>query len=173
MPDRKRSDPAIEAQVLLKSSRRCCLCFHLHQDFGVKQGQIAHLDQNPSNGLEDNLAFLCMDHHSQYDSSTSQHKNFTIREVESARTRLYAHVQSTRAGVQPQMHGSSSATETKPSRTLRVTLTLPETLDQNLELYALKSGALKSEVIKSVLREFLERKGLQPDRRPKSIDIVY
>jgi hypothetical protein len=32
---------------------------------------------------------MCFDHHSQYDSKTSQHKNYSISEVKSARTTLY------------------------------------------------------------------------------------
>jgi len=91
---RRPNDPAIEARVLTRSARRCCLCFFLKRDFTEKEGQIAHLDQNPANGVEDNLAFLCLRHHSLYDSRTSQHKNYTILEVKSARKELYDHVQS-------------------------------------------------------------------------------
>lgn len=83
----------IEAKVLARSARRCCLCFSLKRDFTEKEGQLAHLDQNPANGAEDNLAFLCLRHHSLYDSRTSQHKNYTIVEVKSARGALYEHVQ--------------------------------------------------------------------------------
>jgi hypothetical protein len=39
-----------------------------------KLGQIAHLDKDPSNAAEDNLAFMCLTHHALYDSKTSQHK---------------------------------------------------------------------------------------------------
>jgi hypothetical protein len=42
MSEGKRTEPAIEAQVLLKSRRRCCLCFHLHNDLRMKYGQLAH-----------------------------------------------------------------------------------------------------------------------------------
>jgi hypothetical protein len=53
-----------------------------------KHGQIAHLDDDRANYAKDNLAFLCMEHHSLYDSETSQHKNYTIQEVKRARTML-------------------------------------------------------------------------------------
>lgn len=43
-----------------------------------------------TNYAEDNLAFLCMEHHSLYDSTTSQHKNYTLTEAKDARQRLYA-----------------------------------------------------------------------------------
>jgi len=58
-------------------------------DLNEKRGQIGHLDGNPANVAEDNLVWFCLDHHSIYDSRTSQHKNYTIAEVKSARTRLY------------------------------------------------------------------------------------
>ncbi len=90
MSKRKPIEPAVETQVLLKSRRRCCLCVHLHHDFEIKNGQLAHVDHDPSNSSEDNLVFLCLDHHTEYDSKTSQHKNFTKHEVVAARNSLYA-----------------------------------------------------------------------------------
>jgi RNA polymerase sigma factor (sigma-70 family) len=89
MPERKKVDPKVEAFVLSQSARRCCMCFHLRNDLGEKLGQIAHLDHDPGNGCEENLAYLCMDHHSMYDSRTSQHKNYTSTEVKDARAKLY------------------------------------------------------------------------------------
>jgi hypothetical protein len=53
-----------------------------------KQGQIAHLNHDPADNDEDNLTFLCLRHHSLYDSTTSQHKNYTAIEVKDARDRL-------------------------------------------------------------------------------------
>jgi hypothetical protein len=87
--NRKRIPIEIETAVLTKSARRCSLCFLLSRDLSERRGQIAHLDQDPSNYAEDNLAFMCLDHHSLYDSSTSQHKNYTISEVKVARAELY------------------------------------------------------------------------------------
>jgi len=81
-----------ESTVLLKSKRRCCLCFHFADELNEKAGQIAHIDQNPSNSLEDNLVFLCLKHHDQYDTQTSQSKGLTPAEVRDARTRLYEHL---------------------------------------------------------------------------------
>ena len=60
---------------------------------GGKKGQIAHLDHDSSNADSDNLAFLCMEHHSLYDSSTSQHKNYTETEAKHARAMLYAAIE--------------------------------------------------------------------------------
>lgn len=86
---RKATPPNIELAVFDKSRRRCTLCFWLEGDLAEKNGQIAHLDDNPANSAEDNLAFMCINHHSLYDSRTRQHKNYTIQEVKQARNRLY------------------------------------------------------------------------------------
>jgi hypothetical protein len=88
---RKRVSDSTQAEVLVKSRRRCCVCFGLSRDENVKPGQIAHLDQNPANGREENLAFLCFEHHDQYDSTTSQSKNLTRAEVERYREELYSY----------------------------------------------------------------------------------
>ena len=87
--DRKRIPTDIEKAVLARGARRCPLCFYLNRDLSEKRGQIAHLDHEPSNNAEDNLAFMCLEHHSSYDSRTSQHKNYTISEAKAARAELY------------------------------------------------------------------------------------
>jgi hypothetical protein len=88
-PSRKHTPSSTELAVLDKSRRRCTLCFLISSDLTEKLGQIAHLDQDPSNFAEDNLAWMCLTHHSVYDSTTSQHKNYTMQEVKAARSRLY------------------------------------------------------------------------------------
>src|ERR1035438_10104327 len=88
-PPRKKTSSEIETSVLAKSGRRCALCVSLKGDLMEKHGQIAHLDEDRTNGAEDNLAFMCLIHHSLYDSKTKQHKNYSIHEVKAARSRLY------------------------------------------------------------------------------------
>lgn len=78
-----------QAAVLLKSRRRCCICFGLNRDTSIQQGQITHLDGDSANSTEDNLAFICFNHHDQYDSTTRQSKNFTLTEVKQFRAELY------------------------------------------------------------------------------------
>jgi hypothetical protein len=93
-PRQRKQVPAPnELSVLDLSRRRCAMCFHLNGDHSEKHGQIAHLDQNPANFAEDNLAFLCLPHHSVFDSKTSQHKNYTLPEVKKARNDLYLFIQ--------------------------------------------------------------------------------
>src|SRR5713101_8317200 len=76
-------------QVLLLSRRRCCICFGLDGDLGKKRGQIAHLDRNNINYDLDNLAFLCLPHHDEYDGKTSQSKGLRESEVKQFRKELY------------------------------------------------------------------------------------
>ena len=77
-----------EKKVLLSSRRRCALCFGLNRDASVKQGQIAHLDRDRSNNKLENLTFLCLDHHDQYDSRMSQSKGLKSTELKYYRAEL-------------------------------------------------------------------------------------
>lgn len=86
---RKSIGDSTVTSVLIKSRRRCCICFGLERDTNLKAGQIAHLDQNSSNNAEDNLAFLCLVHHDEYDSQTRQRKGLTLGEVKAFRAELY------------------------------------------------------------------------------------
>jgi len=92
MNRRKRPSTNIQTKVLKSSRRRCAICFAINGDVGEKRGQIAHLDKNPNNNEIDNLAYLCFDHHDQYDSKTSVSKNYTIDEVKEYRRELYAKI---------------------------------------------------------------------------------
>jgi hypothetical protein len=79
-----------ERAVLIKSRRRCCLCFWLEGIDKVQQGQIAHLDHDRTNNNEDNLCFLCTkEHHDDYDSRRSQSKGLKKGEVKYYRNELY------------------------------------------------------------------------------------
>jgi hypothetical protein len=89
MARRKPVPKRTETELLVQSRRRCCICFALDNDLTQKQGQIAHLDGDPANNHPDNLAYLCFDHHDQYDSRTRQSKGLTIDEVKTYRAQLY------------------------------------------------------------------------------------
>jgi hypothetical protein len=83
-----------QSQVLSRCARRCCICVALNNDKREKTGQIAHLDQNSANNNIGNLAWLCLEHHDQYDSRTSQSKGLTRQEVKKYRTQLHKAVSS-------------------------------------------------------------------------------
>jgi predicted Zn-ribbon and HTH transcriptional regulator len=111
----RKKNPKAYKDVLLKSMRRCCLCFGLKGDHEEKKGQIAHLDHDPSNDKPDNLAFLCLDHHDQYDSTTSQSKSLQIGEVKAYRDKLYQFI------MRRKIQGSETAE--KPKKKLSKPLT--------------------------------------------------
>lgn len=79
----------VEAEILELSRRRCCLCYGLKRDLEIKNGQIAHLNHNPSDNRQSNLAYLCLEHHDQYDGRTRLSKNITRHEVVIYRAELY------------------------------------------------------------------------------------
>lgn len=86
---RQQPKREIQDQILLSSRRRCCICYGLKRDDNAKLGQIAHLNQDRSHSDFDDLAWMCLEHHTLYDSKTSQHKNFTVNEVKAYRDELY------------------------------------------------------------------------------------
>jgi hypothetical protein len=96
MTNRKKVPDHIQAELLTLSARRCALCFGVNHDYIEKSGQIAHLDDDPSNNNIDNLCWLCLEHHDKYDSTTSQSKNYTQKEVTGYRDSLYKKVESLR-----------------------------------------------------------------------------
>jgi hypothetical protein len=51
--------------------------------------------------------------------------------------------------------------------TARTTVILPIPLNVNLELFALKTGEPKGEVIRKALTEYLGRNGFEPTRLPE------
>ena len=90
MSNRKALPLPTERAVLVKSRRRCCLCFWLEGIDEVQRGQIAHLDHDRENHNEDNLCFLCTkEHHDDYDSTRSQSKGLQKGEVKHYREELY------------------------------------------------------------------------------------
>ena len=89
MGGRHKTPESVEASVLVKSKRRCCLCVFLQNDDSVKRGQIAHINRDPGDNSERNLVFLCLDHHDEYDGRTSVSKGLTKEEVRRYRDLLY------------------------------------------------------------------------------------
>jgi hypothetical protein len=86
---RKHVTQTTQADVVIKSKRRCALCFGLNDDLSERPGQIAHLNGDNSENRFDNLVWLCLEHHDKFDSKTSQTKNYTQLEVRSYRDSLY------------------------------------------------------------------------------------
>lgn len=93
MPNRPKIPTQVELDVISQSARRCCMCFALSADFDEKQGQIAHLDHDRTNNKPSNLAWLCLPHHDQYDSKTSQSKGYSEKEIKRYRDGLHEHIE--------------------------------------------------------------------------------
>lgn len=89
MTQRRISTRSVEKEVLIASRRRCCLCVFLDGCDRPRRGQIAHLNRDPCDSKFDNLVFLCLDHHDEYDGRTSQSKGLLLEEVREYRNRLY------------------------------------------------------------------------------------
>jgi hypothetical protein len=89
MADRQPIPDQMQRDLLLACRRRCSICYGLHGDLDVKKGQIAHLDRKRSNNVLENLVWLCVEHHPEYDGRFNQVKNFTIEEVRAFRSELY------------------------------------------------------------------------------------
>ena len=52
------------------------------------KGQIAHINGKRDDNREENLAYLCLDHHDEYDGTTSQSKGLTPGELRYYKSRL-------------------------------------------------------------------------------------
>ena len=86
---RAGTSTAVEGQVLLQCRRRCAICFGLSRDTTIKRGQISHLDRDASNSARNNLVFLCLECHDEYDGRTSQSKALGPVEVRQFRDELH------------------------------------------------------------------------------------
>jgi hypothetical protein len=71
--------------ILVKSRRRCCLCFFYENKYDRVPGQVAHIDRNSRNSVEANLAYLCLPCHGEYDSTLKQTKNWQPDELKEAK----------------------------------------------------------------------------------------
>ena len=85
---RKNTPTEIETNVLTKCQRRCALCYAETFDLKLRKGQIAHINGDRSDAREANLAWLCLEHHSEFDSKTSQTKNWTPSELRRWKARV-------------------------------------------------------------------------------------
>lgn len=65
------------------------MCYGLKGTLDVADGQIAHLDQNRGNAAIENLAYLCLQCHKIYDSTSNRTLAFTAGEISLYRKKLY------------------------------------------------------------------------------------
>ena len=154
---RKKVPIKVETAVLTRSGRRCCLCVGLNGDWEQKRGQIAHLDQDPSNNAEDNLAFLCLPHHDQYDAKTRQSKGITEGEVRQYRQELYVTLSDHREARHEETNRKVVETIPKPKRPdfevlIRLAGSFSLTPDRDAEYAKLLTLALKYQDSETAMR---------------------
>ncbi|MGQ3686026.1 MAG: hypothetical protein ACUBOA_13630 [Candidatus Loosdrechtia sp.] len=138
MSQRIRPSDLTVFKVLESSARRCCICFGVNHDYSEKKGQIAHLDQDSSNSVYENLAWLCLSHHDDYDSKSSQTKNYSEYEVKKYRQALYDEVHRRRIS-------SASGEEEERARLKR------QFIEENVALFFFAASALYEPRLLSVL----------------------
>jgi len=112
MTKHKKIPQKILMRVLVACARRCCLCFGLDGDFSEKKGQVAHIDRNPANHNEHNLVYLCLLHHDNFDSSTSQSKGIIKEEVLFYRNKLLETVKTRLPAQASDEHGTQETIAT-------------------------------------------------------------
>jgi hypothetical protein len=87
MAMKRRSIPEeVLDRVLLDSRRRCCICYAAGND-EVRQGAVAHIQADLPDtdaDTEDNLAFLCEQHHSELDAG-----RISAQKLREAKGQLY------------------------------------------------------------------------------------
>src|SRR4051812_38052357 len=87
---RKKVLPNIEAEVMFKSDRLCCMCKDQQGD------QIHHINGDASNGKFENLAFLCFKHHSEASVIGGTRKKLSAKTIIKYRDNLYTLVKKKR-----------------------------------------------------------------------------
>ena len=100
-----------QAEVLLASRRRCCMCIFLDDNDKVRPGQIAHLNRNAGDPRFDNLVWLCLEHHDAYDTRRSQSKGYSEIEVRAYREQLYAKYPKSEAFEAKELQGEDNEPE--------------------------------------------------------------
>ncbi len=86
---RAKLTTSVVERAIVKSKRRCALCFGLETDLTTKEVQIAHVNRDSSDNSFDNLATLCLHHHNQYDTVPRQTKAILPKELKNYRNKLY------------------------------------------------------------------------------------
>lgn len=134
--NKKRKDipKARVAKILLSSKRRCALCFAYQNDPAIKKGQIAHIDRNPENNEEKNLAWLCLQHHDEYDGKTSQSKGWTLKELTESKNNLAEFIKKDFDKLSPEFEISKPVKKTRYKKEKKQIIT-PEVYNLRLPIY--------------------------------------
>jgi hypothetical protein len=111
MKNRVNFPEAFQIEVFKRCRRRCALCYGLKSDWRWKYGQFSHIDRNPKNAALGNAAYLCHNHHDEYDGTRKQSKRFKPAELKYYQKLLYRDLPSlvkTGLGARASVRGSAS-----------------------------------------------------------------
>lgn len=95
----------VVARVMLMADRTCCVC-----TTPGKRGQIHHIDEDPSNGAEANLAFLCFECHDQTMIKGGFGRKLDAAQVITFRDHWYERVRQKRAKTDVVHHSPTTGT---------------------------------------------------------------
>ena len=90
MAKRKYISEQVVVDLLIACRRRCCICYFLDEEKGRTKGQVAHVNHRADDGRPDNLVWLCLNHHDEYDGKTRLSKGLTQGEIRNYRDQLVA-----------------------------------------------------------------------------------
>jgi hypothetical protein len=79
----------VRSEVARKCRRRCCMCYYLYNGTDPVDGQIAHLDQDNTNSHPDNLAYLCLECHKNFDRKSNRVMGYLAAEIKHYRDELH------------------------------------------------------------------------------------
>lgn len=144
---RKPTPRTVQHAVLTKSRRRCAFCYYFSGDSREKDGQIAHIDRNHSHSSEDNLVFLCLKHHNQYDSRTRQSKAIQPEEARTAKAYLEESIRNDFAGL---LRESESRQHTPRQKVEGISV---EVYERRYPVYAAFNKLVQSILSEADLRE--------------------
>ncbi len=92
MAARKKINNTIEAEIMFKADRKCCICnehgHHIH-----------HIDGNNSNNVFDNLALLCFKCHDNASSIGNLGKKLSANTIKKFRNHQYAVIEAQRSSM--------------------------------------------------------------------------
>lgn len=99
MPTRKKLSRSVASEVMDAVDLRCCMCPHrMGVPPRIHNGQIHHLDGDPSNGDLDNLAFLCLDCHERAGATGRAARTWSADLIARRRDRLVSRIEIERRG---------------------------------------------------------------------------
>jgi len=128
---RKQWPSDVAEKILVDCKRMCAICFHLLGDPRLNmRGQIAHIDRNSENSTGENGAYLCKDHHDEYDIVSKQSKRLTPGELKLAVASLLEYVQ---AGGLPTAPNIPTRSSKSRRRDVRISIDL---YDRRLAIYS-------------------------------------